>query len=336
MKNTISIIIPVYKVDLKYFGECLLSVKNQTFRDFEVYVIFDGAEKYIVDYYNKIIGNDKRFKSIVRDNKGVSYTRNQGIDLVNTKWISFVDADDWLELDALDFFYKKIENIEDVDFVIMKNYRNYKDKQVVIETGIACDCFFRKKEIIDLFQSSYGSKRGKIKYCNSVWKNFYKTSFLKNNHIRFDTDLQIAEDMLFNFDVWRFSKQGYYINYPIYHYRYNDDSIMNSKIELLIEKYNDVYPRFYKKIELLDFECSKNHQLFIIRQIERYAIAIRKDNFKCFKKKISNLLKNNFYYDAIKKSNLFELSTKHMIFLLFLKINFIFGLYYIVKIRKMK
>lgn len=331
--NLVSIIVPVYKVDLDYLRECILSIKNQTYGNFEAIVIFDGADSKIIEFYKELVKNDKRFKYISRENRGVSYTRNEGISMANSEWLTFVDADDWLENNSIEVFSKYVSKIEDADFVVMKNFKNCGNTQVIIDNKISGDCVLDKNLISKLFQSSYCSKEKVFSYCNSVWKNFYRTSFIKNNKIEFDQNLKVAEDMLFNFDVWNLSKNGYYINYPIYHYRINENSVMNSDIEKLMEKYVPVYPKLYEKINTLGNDYSKDFELFIINQLERYAIGIKKIKYSSYKKKIKNIIKNDYYSNAIENSKLSSRDLKHALFLLFLKIGFIFGTYILVNVR---
>ncbi len=320
-KNFISIIIPVYKVDFEYLKQCILSVKNQTYSSFEAIVLFDGADEETINYYEKLVENDKRFKSYSRENKGVSYTRNEGIEKSSSEWIMFIDADDWIEKDALEVFKKAIEGKEDVEFVMMNSYKNFNDKQLILNSKINCDCYIDEELKKYLFQSSFGSKKQVFSYVNSIWKNFYKTNFIKKNNIKFDIELKVAEDMLFNYDVWNLSDKGYYINYPIYHYRINEDSVMNSNIDLLIKKYDPVYPKFEEKIKKIKTQYRENNELFIINQIERYAIGIKKEKYNIFKDKMMSIVNKKEYAYAIKNAKLNSQRIKHSMFLLLLKLK---------------
>ena len=102
----ISVIIPIYNVE-QYLPRCLDSVINQTLRDIEIICIndcsTDGSGAVLKDYASK----DKRIKLIdLEVNKGVSATRNTGIDNSTGEYLSFIDSDDSIDID----FYEKLYN----------------------------------------------------------------------------------------------------------------------------------------------------------------------------------------------------------------------------------
>src|SRR5665647_1387418 len=96
MKPVISIIVPVYNVEL-YIRECLDSILTQTFKDFEVILVNDGSTDQSGDICNEYAKNDKRIKVAHKDNGGVSSARNVGIKLAQGDYIGFVDSDDRID-----------------------------------------------------------------------------------------------------------------------------------------------------------------------------------------------------------------------------------------------
>ena len=111
--SKVSIIIPVYNVE-KYLDKCLKSVLNQTYKNIEIIVINDGSTDNSLKICKKY--KDKRIVLIDKENGGVSSARNKGLELASGKYITFVDSDDWLELDAIENMVSFIEK-ENVDFV---------------------------------------------------------------------------------------------------------------------------------------------------------------------------------------------------------------------------
>ena len=99
----ISVIIPVYNVEL-YIKQCLDSVINQTYTDLQIIIIDDGSTDGSKAICEEYANRDSRMVFISQENAGVSSARNKGIEQATGEWISFVDADDWLELNA----YEKI------------------------------------------------------------------------------------------------------------------------------------------------------------------------------------------------------------------------------------
>ena len=115
MKIKVSVIIPVYNVE-KYIEECLKSLVNQTLKEIEIIVVNDGSpdnsqkiiDKYVKEYPNKI-------KSFIKENGGQGSARNLGLEYAEGEYISFVDSDDWLDLEALENMYNKaVEDGSDI------------------------------------------------------------------------------------------------------------------------------------------------------------------------------------------------------------------------------
>lgn len=104
----ISVIVPVYKVE-KYIHKCVDSILAQTFTDFELWLVDDGSPDHcgaICDEYAQI---DTRVKVIHKKNGGLSDARNTALDVMNGKYIFFVDSDDWISEDALEIMYSALE-----------------------------------------------------------------------------------------------------------------------------------------------------------------------------------------------------------------------------------
>lgn len=99
----ISIIVPLYNKE-KFIKKTLDSVLNQSFKDFEVLVVDDGSTDSSITVVQSY--QDKRINLIKKENGGVSSARNLGIKRANGDWILFLDADDELEPECLDTFYK--------------------------------------------------------------------------------------------------------------------------------------------------------------------------------------------------------------------------------------
>ena len=100
-KELISIVIPVYKVEL-YLEKCIESIINQTYKNLEIIIVDDGSPDncpQICDEYSK---KDKRIKVIHKENGGLSDARNAGIDIATGKYIAFVDSDDYVSDDYVE------------------------------------------------------------------------------------------------------------------------------------------------------------------------------------------------------------------------------------------
>ena len=117
----ISVIIPIYNVE-KYLSRCLESVINQTYKNLEIILVNDGStdnsSKIIQQYY------DPRIKIINKINGGLSSARNAGLKICTGDYITFVDSDDWIELDMIEFMTKQVCNTN-CDLVVIKEIIKY-------------------------------------------------------------------------------------------------------------------------------------------------------------------------------------------------------------------
>lgn len=104
----ISVIIPVYNTE-KYLAECLDSVINQTFKDFEIICINDGSPDNSAIILSEYAQKDSRIKVITQANQGLSAARNAGLDAAQGEWITLLDSDDALPNYALEVLYNIAE-----------------------------------------------------------------------------------------------------------------------------------------------------------------------------------------------------------------------------------
>ena len=117
MRPLISIIIPAYNAEV-YLKECLESIKNQSYSNFEVLIVDDGSLDNTSKISKQYEKEDNRFKYLYQDNAGPSVARNTGIKQSKGEYIWFVDADDWIEKDSLQVFV-----------AVLKEY-DYKNKEL--------------------------------------------------------------------------------------------------------------------------------------------------------------------------------------------------------------
>lgn len=101
----ISVIVPVYRVE-KYLSDCIESILNQTFADFELILVDDGSPDRCGEICDEAAKHDARVQVIHQKNAGLSAARNAGIEIARGSWLSFVDADDFVALNFLEALHK--------------------------------------------------------------------------------------------------------------------------------------------------------------------------------------------------------------------------------------
>ena len=173
----ISIIVPIYNAS-KYLKKCLDSLVNQTKKDLEFILINDGY----TDYSESIIKNysDTRIKYFKRSNHGIGKTRNFGINKSTGKYIMFLDSDDYLEENACEVLYKKIDK-ERLDLVVCDFYRVVNDSKV-IEKNIS----FKNTSLKD-------NSNLLLNVNLAPWNKIYRSDLIKNDNIKFIEDLKYED-----------------------------------------------------------------------------------------------------------------------------------------------
>lgn len=137
-KIDVTVIIPFYK-KLRFFHRTYESLLSQTYKNFKVIIIYDDNDKSDLLELNKII-KDKRFKILInKKNIGVGQSRNNGIKKVKTKYVAFLDSDDYWDKNKLKIqlsFMKK--------FNISFSHTSY---HIVNEKGLKLDSIIINKII---------------------------------------------------------------------------------------------------------------------------------------------------------------------------------------------
>lgn len=100
----ISIIVPIYKAE-KYLDRCINSIINQSYQDFELLLVNDGSPDNSLNICRAWAKKDSRIKVINQENQGAQAARKNGFLQSSAFYITFVDADDYLPLDALIALY---------------------------------------------------------------------------------------------------------------------------------------------------------------------------------------------------------------------------------------
>lgn len=205
----ISIIVPVYNVE-KYLSCCLDSIKAQTFTDWECILVDDGSSDKSGKICDEYANLDNRFVVIHQKNSGVSVARNRGIDIAKGEWITFVDSDDWIELETFDVVSKKGININ-TDIICY-------DMQKVYENG--------RKEVIPFRNISICKNFIKFPtYMNSLCNKVIRRDLFLDNHIFFNENIIVAEDLDVSFKLFTKAKSVYFLDTVFYNYRVNTDSV---------------------------------------------------------------------------------------------------------------
>ncbi|MBY3623488.1 glycosyltransferase family 2 protein [Acinetobacter sp. CUI P1] len=225
----ISIIVPVYNTGEK-LERCLNSLLNQTLEEIEIIVVNDGSnDNKTVDMCNKFQQIDSRVRVINKENGGVSSARNKGLDEAHGQFVMFVDSDDYIENTTCFELWEALivtSSCTSMSGFIREFYSNDKlinSKKIYPNCDhILCESDFNRE-----FGQLY-SKTLNVSVCAKL----YNLSIIVENNIKFNEDTYLGEDMLFNFEYFRFTKIISVVNKGFYHYVCDESSSLTSKYDL--------------------------------------------------------------------------------------------------------
>ena len=244
--DKISIIVPIYNVE-PYINRCLDSIINQTYTNLEIICINDGSIDNSLNILKEYQKKDKRIKIIDKKNAGVSAARNDGIKKTTGEYITFVDSDDWLELDAIEVLYNALKK-EKVD-VVRGNYCiNYsQEDNSTKRQGNLYNITDRKLYTNDKdFGTSVINKLIDGTIPCYVVLLLIKKEFL--NNISFKENIHYLEDTIFYHELMNKIKSIYFLDKVTYHYYDNKNSATKSS--------KNYYRNIFNIIEANKYICN--------------------------------------------------------------------------------
>ena len=331
MEDLISVIVPVYNVE-EYIEKCLDSIINQTYKNLQIIIVDDGSPDNsgkICDEYAK---KDNRITVLHKENGGVSFARNIGLQNATGNWVTFVDSDDWIENDYIEQLLK-IAKQDNADVVLCGYNRvNNTAGQEINATG-GKDTFSQFEYLIKTLNPQTG-----FGFCHM---KLIKKDCIQN--LRFDENLVVGEDALFNMQLSKNIKKAVFYKKALYNYRNNSNSV--------VKRYDDNYAKKYlesmKKCQeyitsnYTDSKIKQNYYNYVSYHVMLVAV-----NY-CFHPENKNknkikLLKEICNYDIFKQGILnsnFEnisLTRKVTLFTLKHKLYFLTGLICQIRQRQNK
>ena len=286
----ISAIVPVYNVE-KYLKECLDSIINQTLTDIEIICINDGSTDNSLKILNEYAEKDKRVKIFTQKNQGLSIARNNGMKYAKGEYISFIDSDDYIELNTFEKLYDKATR-DDLDILMFKSFVYDEQKQKINEFDAYHDLEVFDKFIKNIF-CHLDTKEFTHRISVTSWSKIYKTDFLKSNEINFPEKL-LFEDNAFFYETYLKAKTVSIYPERLYYYRINRE---NSITKTSGYKFSDIIKNFclirntLKEMNYLNIYKKTVYNKFINVILWRYSLISEEYKEEFFNKMKEDILK---------------------------------------------
>jgi glycosyltransferase involved in cell wall biosynthesis len=242
----ISVVIPIYNAE-KYLAECLDSMLNQTFRNWECICVNDGSNDGSMSILEQYAAVDDRIRVLSQKNCGQSIARNRGIDASFGEWIGFLDADDFIDAD----YYEKMAAAAESDVdIVMAGTRWNGEKPVSAPRGV------------------YGDLADNISVLpnGAVWDKIFRHDVIVKNKIRFPGELLAWEDNVFLIESIFYTGKMAVIDDTFYNYIQHSESVCNAHSDGRRRGMNAVFVMQ----EIIDFARNNNFDGAAISELQKF------------------------------------------------------------------
>lgn len=303
----ISVIVPVYNAE-KYLQRCVDSILAQTFTDFELLLINDGSKDTSGEICDEYVVRDNRVRVFHKENGGVSSARNVGLDNAMGEWITFVDSDDWLPIDAL--LNYSVNGYEDL---VIGGYKNHNSDRLICLDW--CGNVVKSSGFSDFLSQNIDSTSFRVPWCK-----LFKKQIIELCNLRFDESLVFGEDTVFVTSYLLSCESVFISNKYCYNY-YNIGDNYISKYK----EHSDSICRYSEQITLLYNKIGVMYSLSGTRIVYGFMFDILKKNFnegKITTRTFAMFLRNTYVVNVLTERN-----SKHIYMLLFLARHSRIGLF---------
>jgi glycosyltransferase involved in cell wall biosynthesis len=243
----ISIIVPIYNTE-KYLHECLDSILNQSYTNFEVLLINDGSTDSSGTICQEYVERDSRFRYFEKDNGGVASARNLGLERSEGTYITFIDSDDWVEFNYLEVLYTALKE-NDTD-VAISTYKRFAQDGVFYLRSYSKE----NDEFLNIGKRNRNSFLEILPKLGELDHSFYSISskLIKREiigNLLFDEQVSYAEDLNFFFRLYLGVESVVYVRDYTYIYRTHDASTSQNFNELKALHELEIFKRMFQQIE---------------------------------------------------------------------------------------
>lgn len=302
MKNQnplVSIIIPVYNMEA-YLDNCLNSILEQTYLNWELILIDDGSKDKSKNICENWAKKDKRILFFSQDNHGVSYSRNRGIRESRGKYIIFIDADDIVFNQYIEVLINAF-NKYNIDLSIISYFSFQDEKESQYYTLLNKDYEIISENIGSIFFS---------KTDGTICSKMFKKSIIDKFKLRFNESIYVSEDLLFNMQYSSYCNEVSFNTSKLYGYRQRAESAVHKVISEKWFTCLDVYSILVKNYEKSSFY--PDIQYYYLKFLYEAKYNIKKNNLN-----ISEIRPNiyNEIYEAERKAQSISFKRKVKLFI---------------------
>ena len=292
MEDIISFIVTVYNTRVEWIERVVNSIVNQTNSNWEIIIVDDGSRDDVAQFCDNIAANNSKIRIHHQENLGVCVARNYGTDHASGRWITYIDADDWIEETYVEQVNDILSKHDNLDLLAIGHDDIWGEKTVPHLWGNDDYHEFDNSEKEGMQLALFQIQEGLTKYpmfFGAQWKLIYSLPFLNRYGIRNTPGLKKSEDAVFNLYAVEYAEKIGYYNKVLYHYYHNSESVTG-------QRYSDDFER-YKKLLIA-------YKRFIDstgkKDIKEYNLAYKNNAIINFEGMLRNYFINKDNHDDIK------------------------------------
>lgn len=273
-----SIVVPIYNVE-KFLDQCIKSILNQNFGDYELILVDDGATdnsgKICDDYAAKY----DQIRVIHKSNGGLVSARRAGVMAAKGGYIGYVDGDDWVADNWL-FEVNKVTSKVQPDIVEYNAYKNIDGKNVEMKTS-RFRGYFNEKEVTEkIVPYMLCDKRQKFYTFGvlpAVWSKIIKADILKEN-LCVEDEITFGEDVACIYNSLLKCKSFYGMDTPLYYYRQNSRSMTKAYDIRRFERLRVLFDYLEKNLLQDNEQLKKQYESYVLFCVFYTALNEAKNN----------------------------------------------------------
>lgn len=246
----LSIIVPVYNTE-KYLAKCIDSILNQTYEDFELILVDDGSKDNSGDICDSYAQKDSRIRVLHIERSGVIHARKTGVTEAVGEYVTFVDADDWID----DNMYEAMLSGSAADVVICEMVRETAEGQVAMPNYIEAG-YYDKAKLQESFypEMLFSFERVEPAIRPSLCNKIVKKDIIEKIIFDVDDSIVFGEDVLISYPAMLLAESILVMKEGFYHYRQNFASVTNVYDEKLLDKFLLLHDEIKAQFEKIGFD----------------------------------------------------------------------------------
>lgn len=332
----LSVIVPVYNTG-DFLPRCMDSLKRQVYGNLEIILVDDGSKDESGALCDQYAAGEGNVTVLHKENQGLGYARNSGLDVARGEYVTFLDSDDYVDQDMYSSLISAMiaENAQAAfcDFCHVRS-----DGAKVVSASAINEGVYTGLELAACMLGAAPESKTDCDFDMSVCKGVYSRKIIGQYNIRFCSERKtICEDLIFNMEYLPKVANAVYVKKGFYYYCENAGSLTHRYIMDRLRKEKALYEQVITVTdEWLDKQRLRLDRLFLarIRMTIRQEVFRGKDIPLCSKlKEIERIAEDTTVRAVIESYPVRRNTLKLRVFHTFLKCKCILGMYILIKLN---